>query len=169
MEPEFETVEKEIGHVLEIEERIPMWKMPSTMGRDLKELSGHLENQGVEPAGAPYSRYLGVDWKTELAKPKLMMFLEVFSKKWHMMIGIPTGREVAGEGSMQSSYLPKGKYLRTVHLGPYHKLGATYEKTGNWAQENGIELADTSIESYLNDPANTAKADLETEILIPIR
>ncbi len=168
MENKIETVDKEIGYVLEIEERIPMWKMASTMGRDLKELSGHLESRGGEPAGAPYSRYLGVDWKAELAKPKLKMFLEVFTKKWHMIIGIPTGAEVAGEGRVQSFQLTKAKYLRTIHRGPYQKLCGTYNCVSNWALENGIELADTSIESYLNDPSNTAKADLETEILIPI-
>ena len=65
-----EIVKKEIGHVLEIEENITMLKMPSVMKEDYQTLFDYICKQGQECSQPPYARYLGVNWKEEMGKPK---------------------------------------------------------------------------------------------------
>lgn len=62
----FEIIEKALGSVVEIEERIPVWRMPATFGRDFKRIADYLESQGAEVVGMPYGRYVEMDWEKEV-------------------------------------------------------------------------------------------------------
>ena len=56
------------------------------------------------------------------------------------------------------------------HKGPYSDMRAAYDWLfGVWLPEGGYELRDAPIlEAYLNDPSQTAPADVLSEILLPI-
>ena len=45
----------------------------------------------------------------------------------------------------------------------------TYKKMIKWVDENDLKVKNESIEIYLNDPGDTKKEDLETEVLIPLQ
>ena len=45
MATSIEIVTKEIGYALEIEEKLPMWKMPSIMGENFQAILNYTEVQ----------------------------------------------------------------------------------------------------------------------------
>ncbi len=129
---DIDIVEKEIGNVVEIEECSAMWKMPMILGKDFQKLLDCLKSQNAECAEAPYTRYVDVDWDSEMGKSKFAMFLEIFTKKWHFFAGMPTSSEVEDQGECKTSSIGMRKYVKTVHMGPYQKVGATYKKMQEW-------------------------------------
>lgn len=66
--------------------------------------------------------------------------------------------------------LPAGRYAKTVHVGGYDKLPDTWARfLGEWLPESGERLGSgPSYERYVNDPRQTPKDQLLTEIYVPI-
>ena len=169
MKSKIEIIEREIGTVIEVEENIPMWKMPSTMGRDFNLILEHIEKHGNIRYEIPYARYLEIDWESEMSKGLLTTFIEVFTKKWHFQAGIPVSEEITVSHPLKSGFIKKSQYVKTIHHGAYHKVGKTYKILYSWAVEQQLCLGQESIEFYLNDPREVKKEALETMVLIPVR
>jgi len=169
MSDQFEVVEKAIGPVLEIEERVSMWRMPATFGRDYKRISDYLESQGAECDDMPYARYLDMDWEVELHRGKLATFFSLLTKKWHFFAGMPTSILVPGEADLKSQVLPNQHFVRGVHRGPYKDCGGTYKALYDWAVTQGLSLKNEAMEFYVNDPNEVEEVDIETVILIPLQ
>jgi effector-binding domain-containing protein len=168
MTNEFEIVEKVIGPTIEIEERVSVWRMPATFGRDYMRITEYLESQGAECTDMPYARYLDMDWAVELNRGKLTTFFSLLTKKWHFLVGMPSSKELSGKGGLKSNVYTSQRYARGVHRGPYKECGATYKALFKWAKEQGVTLKNEAIECYVNDPNEVDKADIETVILIPL-
>jgi effector-binding domain-containing protein len=169
MSNEFEIIEKTLGSVVEIEERVPVWRMPATFGRDFQRIANYLESHSAEVVGIPYSRYVDMNWEKELNGGKLATFFTMFTKQWHFFVGMPASKPVAGEGVLKSQELGSQRYARAVHRGPYKECGATYKALFDWVKAQGLSLQNQAIECYANDPNEVAEADLETVILIPLQ
>jgi len=163
-------IERSIGYVIEIERLVSMMKMPKMMGQDYKAIFKYLDENGIEPSDKtmPYTRYLDVDWESQMKKGALANFIEVFTKKWHFQDGIQSSKKLADKGEFVSRRITKKQYLRSMHYGPYQKVSETYKKMWKFAQENKLKLENESIEFYLNDPTKVTKEEIETEVLIPI-
>lgn len=161
-------IEKEIGAVIEIEERVPVWKMPSVMGKDFNLILEYLKSKGVDCKEAPYARYLDIDWDLEMKKGAFANFIGVFTKKWHFQAGIPTSKKIEGADNLVERQIRNKKYVKTIHCGPYQKVGVTYKKMYTWAKSQNLSLENESIEFYMNDPRDTKKESLETMVLIPV-
>lgn len=168
MASEFEVIEKVIGPAIEIEERISVWCMPATFGRDYKRIAEYLRSQGAECIDMPYARYLDMDWDVELNRGKLATFFSLLTKKWHFFAGMPSSKELTGEGDLKSKVHTSQRYVRGIHRGPYRECGATYKVLFQWAKDQGVTLKNEAIECYVNDPNEVNKADIETVILIPL-
>lgn len=71
---------------------------------------------------------------------------------------------------LREQRLPAGRYAKTLHVGGYETLGDTWARfLGEWLPSSGERLADgPSYERYLNNPMNTPKDQLRTEICVPI-
>jgi effector-binding domain-containing protein len=163
-----EIIEKEIGSVTEIEEYLPMMQMSSAMARDYARIARYYYEQGIEDMGAPYARYVDINWMEEMNKGFLAGIIGMFTKKWHFFAGIPSKRAVDTSGELKAGYIPNKIYLQTLHQGPYHKLIDTYKTLYNHAKEKNLKLASECIEIYLNDPGVVKKAELETLVMIPL-
>jgi effector-binding domain-containing protein len=117
----------------------------------------------------PFCIYNQLDW-SEMNKTGLFAtFKLLFLKDWHLEIGIPTESSVPAFEDMIQTELPAGRFLKTMHIGPYMKVGAAYNRILEYANTNTLELGDFSIERYLNDPKNVAQQELQTEVLVPIK
>ena len=92
----------------------------------------------------------------------------MFTRKWKLQIGFPLYNKAEGRGNIKAGFLPGGRFVKTEHRGPYHKVGKTYKKMLAWIRENNLKIKGESIEIYNNDPRITKKEKLETTILIPI-
>lgn len=165
---EIEIVEKEIGNVVEIEETIPMWKMPSVMSKDYFAIYKYLKSKGNEEIGKPYARYLDIDWSVETSKGFFSILLDCVLKKWHFYAGIPSSIKLEDSDNMKAGVIESKKYIQTMHCGSYCKVGDTYKKLYAWSKEQNLSLQGESIEIYLNDPKETDKKGLKTQVLIPI-
>ena len=165
---EIEIIEKEIGDVIEIEELVPVWKMPSAMGRDFNLILEYLKSKGVDCKEAPYARYLDIDWELEMKKGTFANFISMFTKQWHFQAGMPISKKIEGKDSMVERQIQNKKYIKTIHYGPYQKVGSTYKKMYDWAMTQNLSFENESIELYLNDPKDTKKESLKTMVLIPV-
>jgi effector-binding domain-containing protein len=169
MHEDFEVIEKSMGSVIEIEERVPVWRMPATFGRDYKRIADYIQSQGAEIVDMPFARYLDMDWEKEINRGKLAMFFTMFTKQWHFYVGMSASKELLGEGELKSQVLPRQRYARAVHKGPYQECGATYKALFDWVKSQNLSPQNQAIECYANDPHVVDKADIETVILIPLK
>jgi len=167
MEADIQIVEREIGNVLEIEERVPVWKMPMTMSRDFPALFEYAQSEGANPTEA-YARYVEIDLEAEVSKGALANFLGMFTKKWHFFVGVPTGSALQSQDRMAAGFLEKRRFVQGMHVGPYRKVGESYERMMAWITEQGLKAQNECIEFYLNDPSEVKQEELETLILIPL-
>ena len=170
MKESIEIIERKVGNVIEIERTVSMMKMPKVMGADYKSIFKYFSEKGIEPNKdtMPYTRYLEIDWVTQMNKNRFAEFIDLFTKKWHFQDGVQSPKKLDDDGIFISRVFAKKKYLRSMHYGPYQKVGDTYGKMLNFSKENKIILANESFEFYLNDPSNVTKDKIETEVLIEI-
>lgn len=170
MNDKIEIIDREVGNVVEIERTVSMMKMPKIMGQDYKAIFKYLGENDIEQSikTMPYTRYLDIDWESQMKKSGFANFIEIFTKKWHFQDGVQSPTKLESSGEFVSSKFNKKKYLRAMHYGPYQKVSDTYRKMWNYAQEQNIKLAGESIEFYLNDPTTVTKDKIETEVLIEI-
>lgn len=169
MNQEFEIIEKAIGPVIEIEECVKVWRMPGTFGKDYKRISAYLTSHGAECVEMPYARYQDMNWELELNRGKLATFFAMLTKNWHFFVGMPTSKELPGDGELKAQVLASQRFARAVHRGPYQKCGATYKALYEWVKSQGMTMNNEAIECYVNDPREVDKADIETLILVPIQ
>lgn len=82
------------------------------------------------------------------------------------MVDIECGVEVAGrfEGRGEVFYCetPAGRAVTMAHMGPYGKLGESYDAMNRWSRENGCRLSGVCWELYghWNDDWAKVRTDL---------
>jgi AraC family transcriptional regulator len=84
--------------------------------------------------------------------------------------GVVIPQQVELTDPVRLTTLRGGQYAVLRHRGPYSDMRAAYDWLyGNWLIQSGREAADSPIfEEYLNNPKDTAPADLLTEICLPL-
>ena len=166
---QIEIIEKEIGNVIEIEEKIPMWKMPFFMKKNYKRIMDYIDTHNKDSAGIVYARYLNVDWESLINKSSFRNFIDIFIQKWHFCAGISTSLKLEDHDNIKSNFIQNKKYVKIIHYGDYRKLSDAYKELYRLSKEQSILLKNESIEIYMNDPKTTKKEDLETTILVAIK
>lgn len=88
----------------------------------------------------------------------------------HVLIGLAVGPAVTGGEGVTIHEVPGGKHAVALHKGPYAELPRTYDALFAWLAASGEEPADAPLfEVNLNNPSNTAPAELLTEICLPLK
>lgn len=79
-------------------------------------------------------------------------------------------KDSKAEGEVGIKEIKEDICAMAVHKGPYEDLYKTYAYIcGKWAVEQNVEIRSVpSIEIYKNDPHNTLKENLITEVYVPI-
>ena len=155
-------------HALEITRNAPMWKIPKLLGDNFPRIDKHITAQGGNRTGMPYVRYMEIDWQQMRHCGPLKMLWQMLTSKQPMRIGMAVEAPVEGDGDIEAISIESLTCVRTIHRGPYQKVGDTYKEIVDWAEANDVELADHTMETYINDPTTVAKEDIETLIMIPV-
>lgn len=83
--------------------------------------------------------------------------------------GVVVPEGVALPSPLVEQRLPAGAYACTVHVGPYERLGDTWQRLlGEWIPAHGQRVNGLSYERYLNMPGTVPKEQLRTEICVPV-
>ncbi len=88
-----------------------------------------------------------------------------------LLAGVIVSGELPVEAPLRHTAIAAGPYAVLRHKGPYANMKTAYEWLyGRWLPDSGREAADAPVfEEYLNNPHDTAPADLLSEINLPIR
>jgi effector-binding domain-containing protein len=102
----------------------------AAVDRDFPELFGWFRDNGIQPAGPPFIRYLEVAGDGQPLRFEL---------------GAPTTANVSGGGTVHADALPAGRYATLVHTGPYNSaeapdLSDARAELLEWVRGQGIEL-----------------------------
>jgi effector-binding domain-containing protein len=77
-------------------------------------------------------------------------------------VGVQVTRTFAASGRVVPSVLPAGRVARTVHRGPYDRVGDANDAVLRWCAARGLELAGPRWEIY-GDPREDPD-EQETEV-----
>jgi len=138
--------------VVSIRDRRPQDDVPGFLKAAFPELLGRLHLLGVAPSGPP-----------------LVIYHEFGSQGIDAEASIPIGEPIDPAGTVDCRVLPAMTVARTVHVGPYEKLGEAYAALSDWIRRHGFEIAGPVQERYLNGPGDrVASTEYRTEIEMPI-
>lgn len=163
-----EVITRETELTLEIRAQVTMPKMPKLIKNSYESILEVMKKENIPVTKAPFVKYEKLNWEELNTQNKLIAFFKMFTQKWDVVIGFPVDREVENQGNIKCGKIEGGKFIMGMHLGPYMKVGKTYEKMLKFMKENNLQPKPESIEYYLNDPKKVKKSELETMVLIPI-
>ncbi len=63
----------------------------------------------------------------------------------------------------------EGPAVQVLHIGPYDKVGGSYEALDRYAGEHGMRCVPPGHEIYISDPRRTAPDRLKTIVRMPVR
>ncbi len=138
--------------IVSIRDRRKQDDLPGFLKAAIPGLLGRLRLLGVVPAGPPF-----------------VIYHEFGAQGIDAEASVPIGEPISTTGKIQSRVLPAMTVARTVHLGPYEKLGDAYTALWNWIRSHGFEIAGPVQERYLNGPGDyVGPSEYRTEIEMPI-
>jgi effector-binding domain-containing protein len=130
-----------------------MDKISEDIGRIYQQVTGYLEEAGVEPVMPPFA------WYHHMSEGTI-----------DMEAGVGTTSEYPGNAHVKPSRLPGGSVAVVWYIGPYGPgMGQAYKAVEDWMAAEGYEPAAGPWENYWTDPEETAPEENRTEIVWPIR
>jgi effector-binding domain-containing protein len=147
-----EVKEQPAQTTLSIRTRTAVQNLPRVLGEGYGQIAQYLGELGEQPAGPPFAAYYNMD----------MADLDV-------ELGFPVGRKLAGRADIKVSGLPAGRVASCLYTGPYSDIEPAHTALAKWVAEHGYEVTGICYEFYLNDPDETPPAELQTEIIYPLK
>ncbi|MFI1381423.1 MerR family transcriptional regulator [Embleya sp. NPDC020886] len=113
------------------------------------------------------TRLLGALAGTPWTPPIRGLFPLDLVEGMRIVVGVPTGTGDDPPGT-ESSVLPEGPALTTVHIGPYAQLPLAYHALLGRMHAEGLRATGPAREEYLVTPNEADPEDLTTRVSIPI-
>ena len=149
-----ETKQIDAQKALVIKTTVPTSDIGKTMGELFGKLYGYLGANSIQPAGTAFAVYYEYD-------PKGNTVFEV---------GIPIASEAKGNADVTYKEFPAMKTISTLYVGPYEKVGPTYEYLMKYIKDNGLQSSGASWEVYLTNPGQEPDPNkYQTIIYFPIK
>ncbi len=146
-------------HYLGIRTQTPFKGMFTVIDKHLfRELRTWMQQEGVQPAGAPFFRYYVINMEGEM----------------DVEVGIPVATALSGSGRVCPGVLPGGRYASLVYIGTGYTGNGALTR---WAIENGHAFDQWEVpqgtafraryERYLTDPQiQPLKSKWEVEVAV---
>jgi len=147
-----ELEEKDPQPALVIHSRITGQELPAFLGEAYGKIMNFLGPQAESLAIWAFVAFYNMD----------MQDLEIDA-------GFTLVKEMAGEGEIQSSFIPGGPQISCMHYGPYEACSEAYEAMNAWISENGHQATGVAYEFYLNDPQTVSPDQIATQIVFPLK
>ncbi len=115
--------------------------------------------EGLTATGPPMFVCLDQEYRAEAA---------------HMEVAVPVGgsldevRRSVAKSECEARVLEGGRFLSTIHQGPYGEVGPVYQALMDEAQKRGLKLNGPTREVYLNDPSALPEDEYLTEVQAPV-
>ncbi len=138
-----------------------------TIGQAFTDLAIWYSAHGLDPDA---QRFIGVYGDDPTTKPESELISSACFERPPEIVGVPV--PIAPDAAIvRELTIQGGTYAVLKHRGPYADMRSTYEWLfGCWVMSSGYQLADKPlVEVYLNSPKDTAPADLETEMWLPLK
>lgn len=119
-----------------VREKVPMNGLPEFFDRAYGAVMAAAQQQGVQLAGPPFGRYLGMPTDTV-----------------DVEAGFPVSAPFTASAGVVAGTLPACQAFEATHTGPYDTLTTTYDAIQARMKEEGFRPADSMWEYYLSDPA----------------
>lgn len=126
-----------------IRKRVTMQEIGPVLPPLMGNVFAFLREKNLQPAGAPFWRYLVIDMKDKL----------------EIDVAVPLAQAVTGEGEIIADTLPAGKYLTARHTGHPSQLEQATRELLDWAAAHDIRFDEQDdhwagrVEWYYSDPA----------------
>lgn len=128
-------------------------KTPQLFGQLLTKVTQHIQSNGGQVAGPPFTRYMEMDGETV--------------KMW---VGMPLRAEIPEGDGITVDHLPGGTIAMTTHVGPFDQLGNAHEAVLEWIDESDHEQTGPPWEYYWSDPEKEPNPDnWKTEVFFPVK
>ena len=126
-------------------------EIPKLLGELLPRVLGHVQANGGQMAGPPFTEYLSMGETID------------------MRAGVPLVQKIEEGDGVKVGELPGGDVVTTVHIGPYDKLSEAYAAIETYVEEQGLTAGDSMWEFYWTDPEkHPDPKDWKTEIFLPV-
>ncbi len=147
-----EVKEQPVQKTLSIRTRAAVQDLPQVLGEGYGAIAQYLSELGEQPIGPPFAAYYNMDMDN--------LDLE---------LGFPVARTLPGLANIKAGEIPGGRVATCLYTGPYRDLEAAYNAVAEWLKDNGYEATGVTYEFYLNDPTETPPAELQTQIILPLK
>jgi effector-binding domain-containing protein len=138
--------------IVSIRERRRQDELPRFLKTAFPELLERLRLLGVSASGAPF-----------------VIYHDFGAEGIDAEVSVPIGEPITAAGKIESRELPAMTVARTVHVGPYERLGDAYTALWSWIRQHELEVAGPVHERYLNGPGDrVASREYVTEIEMPV-
>lgn len=151
-----------------IRRKVSTMKLSMIMAPAFKILTDYFAEKKYPTTDFPYSCYCNIDWHLLRYHRGFIAALKMSFYKWTVEIGMIAPAHAQAEPGLLLVNIPAGDYIQVIHVGPYHKVGVTYNAMMDWAESQNVKLGDRAYEFYLNDSRVTPKEQLKTRILVPV-
>lgn len=122
-------------HFASVRKTVKFVEISKALGEIFPEIMFALQKQGIQPIGAPITRYHR--WGAGEAD---------------IEAGFPLAKPIEPTGRIAASTLPAGRVATTWHIGPYQTLGRTHERLRGWIGEHDLRQNGAPWEIYWTDP-----------------
>lgn len=147
-----EIKEQPMQKTLSIRTRTAVQNLPQVFGNGYEKIAQYLGELGEQPVGPPFAAYYNMD----------MDNLDI-------EFGFPVTGSLPGQTEIKAGEIPGSKVATCLHIGPYNDIEPAYNALTKWVKDNGYEVTGVAYELYLNDPTETPPAELQTQIIFPVK
>ncbi|MCG8416840.1 MAG: GyrI-like domain-containing protein [Proteobacteria bacterium] len=118
----------------------------------IPRLIGHAVASGLELAGPPFVRYY-----------------ERSEQRIDFAAGIPVVKPGPGSDDIESTALPAGPAIATLHVGHYRELPLAHEALRQWAERAGRRASGAPWEVFLTNPiVQPDSSGWRTKVFLPL-
>lgn len=152
---QLEFVELSPQLVLVVERESSPQDLGSNLADILPRVHAYITQQGQEPAGAPFMRYLDM------------------TDRFLMDAGLPIAARIDGEGDIELRELPGGTAVTALFTGPSYGVGAAWSAVFAYAEKHGYKRGSEwkgmgGWDVYVNDPAVVGADKAQTRLYLPV-